>query len=106
MSAKKKKTLDVMIMGRTYKVACEEDEREELLEAVELLDGRMLDIKTSGKVLSAERVAIMAALNIAHELLALKRQPASGVDSETLVRRMRNMHATLDEVLSPQDKLL
>jgi cell division protein ZapA len=104
MSAKKK-TLDVLLMGRSYKVACNDDEREELLAAVELLDRKMTEIKGAGKVASAERIAVMAALNLANELLQARKSPAN-VDLDSFRRRMQDMQATLDEALAPQERLL
>jgi cell division protein ZapA len=104
MSAKKK-TLDVLIMGRSYKVACGDGERDDLLAAVELLDRKMLEIKGAGKVASAERIAVMAALNLAHELLQARRS-AGSVDLDAFKRRMQDMQATLDEALAPQERLL
>ncbi|MBM3347818.1 MAG: cell division protein ZapA [Betaproteobacteria bacterium] len=104
----KAKTLDVTIMGRNYRVACAEEEREGLLAAVAHLDEKMVQIKTAGKVASAERIAVMAALNIAHELLQLRadKTPRDGFDFEGLKRRMNSMQAMLDEVLVPQERLL
>jgi cell division protein ZapA len=104
-----KKTLDVTIMGRAYKVACTDEERNDLLAAVALLDRKMSEIKTAGKVASAERIAVMAALNIAHELLQSKSTSplnASSVDLDSMRRRMIAMQAMLDEALAPQEKLL
>lgn len=105
------KALDVTIMGRTYKVNCADDEREALLEAVGYLDHKMGEIKASGRVGSLERIAVMAALNIAHELLVARTaQPPShaagnGFDTEEAKRRMRGMQAMLDAALAPQNKL-
>jgi len=96
----KPKTLDVTIMGRTYKVACSEDEREALILAVAYLDRKMTEIKSVGRVASAERIAVMAALNITHELLS-SRNNVSGFDIEGLRRRMAAMEATLDQALAP-----
>ncbi|HTQ75013.1 MAG TPA: cell division protein ZapA [Burkholderiales bacterium] len=96
----KSKTLDVTIMGRTYKVACSDEERNALLAAVAYLDRKMTEIKNAGRVASAERIAVMAALNIAHELLS-SRSNASGFDMEGLRRRMAAMEATLDQALAP-----
>jgi cell division protein ZapA len=96
----KSKTLDVNIMGRTYKVACSDEERNALLSAVAYLDRKMTEIKSAGRVASAERIAVMAALNIAHELLS-SRNNASGFDIEGLRRRMAAMEATLDQALAP-----
>jgi len=96
----KSKTLDVTIMGRTYKVACSDEERNALLSAVAYLDRKMTEIKNAGRVASVERIAVMAALNIAHELLS-SRTHASGFDIEGLRRRMAAMEATLDQALAP-----
>ena len=101
----KKNTLDVTIMGRTYKVACREDEREDLLAAVALLDRKMNEIKTAGKVASSERIAVMAALNFANELLGSKGEGTS-IDLESYRRRIKSMQATLGLALEPQEKLL
>ena len=79
-------TLDVTILGRDFKVACKEDERDELLEAVALLDRRMREIRDAGKVSGTDRIAVMAGLNIAHELL---RERRSSVERKTrdMIRR-------------------
>ncbi len=112
MSATTAKALDIAIMGRTYKVSCQEDERESLLEAVAYLDQKMGEIKSGGRVGNAERIAVMAALNIAHELLeerarANAPQPGpNGFDMAELKRRMASMQAALDQALAPQEKLL
>ena len=105
MTTQKSKTLDVVIMCRSYKVACSDEEREALLSAVAYLDRKMTEIKTAGKVSGAERIAVMAALNIAHELLTA-RNSATGFDTEGLRRRMAAMEATLDQALAPQERLL
>ncbi len=111
----KSKTMDVTIMGHTYKVACADDEREALLAAVEHLDQKMNEIKSHGKVASAERIAVMAGLNIAHELLAsrqgtpsatMRADNSSSIDIESVKRRMASMQATLDQALAAQEKLL
>ncbi|MGA8053258.1 MAG: cell division protein ZapA, partial [Burkholderiales bacterium] len=60
-------------------------------------------IKASGKVATAERIAVMAALNIAHELLTVK--APGGFDIATLKRRIYLMQAALEEALAPQENL-
>lgn len=101
----KPKTLDVVIMGRTYKVSCSEDERSALLSAVAYLDRKMTEIKTAGRVASAERIAVMAALNIANELLS-SRNNSVGFDMDSLKRRMAAMETALDQALAPQESLI
>ena len=65
-------TVSVDILEKEYQVACPPDEEMALTQAARYLDQHMRDIRSTGKVMGLERVAIMAALNISHELLALK----------------------------------
>ena len=97
------RAIEVTVLDRTLKIACKEDEKADLLNAVEYLDAKMREIKTNSKALSVERVAIMAALNIAHELLSAQR--ASGFDSEAFERRMKSMAEAIDEAMSAQEHL-
>lgn len=97
------KALDVNIMGREFRVSCTEEERPDLLRAVEYLDRKMREIRESGKVVGIERIAVMAALNIAHELLGTK--VAGGVDLGDLKRRIVGMQASIDAAMTSQDKL-
>lgn len=97
------KTIDVTLLGRSYRVACEDDEREALLQAVAYLDGKMSEIKAAGKVAGSERIAVMAALNIAHELLSTKL--GSGFDIGQAKRRISAIEAQLDSALAKQEKL-
>ena len=64
--------VSVRIMDREYVVACPYDERSALLDAAEFLNARMREIRDSGKVVGLDRIAVMAALNLAHELLRIK----------------------------------
>ena len=100
-------TLDVSILGREYRVACRESERAELLQAVQFLDRRMREIRDAGKVVGSERIAVMAALNIAHELLGVKGGAAatSGFDSGSVQRRISAMQTAIDRAMAEQDKL-
>ena len=97
------KTIEVSILGRSYKVACEDGEREALLQAVAYVDGKMSDIRQSAKITGTERIAVMAALNIAHELLSTK--IGGGFDLGQAKRRIASIEARLDEALARQDKL-
>ena len=96
------KGLQINVMGREFRVACPENEQKELLEAVEYLNRKMDEIRDHGKVIGVERIAIMAALNIAHELLTTK---VGGFDMAALKRRMQSMETTLDQALRDQSKL-
>lgn len=99
----KAKALDVSIMGRSYRVTCADDEREALLAAVAYVDKKMTEIKAASKVAGTERIAVMAALNIANELLSVKL--GSGFDIAELKRRMNSVQSKLDQALSQQDSL-
>jgi cell division protein ZapA len=103
MSAKKVNALDVKILDREFRVACPDDEKAELLEAVAYLDKKMSEIRDAGKIASVERIAIMAALNITHEFLTTRL--GGGVDMGDYKRRMQSMQTTIDEALADQDKL-
>ncbi|SFW17843.1 cell division protein ZapA [Nitrosovibrio sp. Nv17] len=96
--------LNVAILGREFRVTCPEDEREELLQAVAYLDERMRSIRDTGKVVGTERIAIMAALNITHELLASRKK--GGFDMEAFKRRIVHMQMALDAAMPTQDRLL
>jgi len=113
-------TLDVTLLGREYKVACKESERAELLDAVAFVDRRMREIRDAGKsAAGVERVAVMAALNIAHDLLRERRtasvapvQAASkpsasnaAIDDASVRRRIADMQSAIDQVLAGQEKL-
>lgn len=97
------KTLEVTILGRSYRVACEEGEREALQQAVAYLDGKMHEIKKAGKVSGTDRIAVMAALNIAHELLSIRL--GGGFDIGGAKRRIASIAAKLDDALAKQEKL-
>ncbi|MFA6202119.1 MAG: cell division protein ZapA [Gallionella sp.] len=98
-----KNMLDVKILDRELRVACPEDEREALLSAVAYLDKKMTEIRDAGKIVNVERIAIMAALNIAHELLSTK--VGRGVDLSDLTRRMTAMQTAIDQALAEQENL-
>lgn len=97
------KTLDVKILDRELRVACPEDERDELLDAVAYLDRKMREIQDTGKIASVERIALMAALNITHELLTTK--VGRGFDLAEFKRRMDRMETAIDQALAEQDAL-
>ncbi|MEP6941561.1 MAG: cell division protein ZapA [Betaproteobacteria bacterium] len=105
--------LDVSILGREYRVACKESEREALMQAVQYLDRRMRDIREAGKIAGTERIAVMAALNIAHELLdtksgngaaATRVNTKSGFDSAGVKRRISAMQSAIDRAMAEQEK--
>jgi cell division protein ZapA len=104
MSIESARTLDVTILDREFRVVCSEAERPELLDAVAYLDKKMHEIRDIGKVTTIERIAIMSALNIAHELLTSRL--GSGFDMSEFKCRIKYMEATIDALLAEQDELL
>ena len=110
-------TLDINLLGRDYQVACAPSERAELQAAVAVLDARRRVIRDQGKIAGAERVAVMAALNLANELLHAKRasgadatrQPAgivaNAIDDAVARRRITSMHSTIDQALAGFENL-
>lgn len=109
-----KSTLDIKLQGREFRVACAPEERESLLAAVALVDGKMAEIAAKTKS-SGERLAVMTALNLAHELLAkpsaeaamaaVPEDSATSFDSDKFARRIGSIVARLDAAMVEQDKL-
>jgi cell division protein ZapA len=95
--------LTVTILDRDYRLACTPDERESLLKCAAFVDGKMQSIRASGKVMGADRIAVMAALQIAHELFA--GQSVGGIDAGAVRKRLRELTQACDETLAPQEKL-
>ena len=94
--------LEITILGRAYQVSCKAEERDGLLQAVRLVDGKMRDLadKTRG---AGERLAVMTALNIAHELVTLK--SPTHIDESELRRKVADMQGRIDQVLGEQEQL-
>ena len=73
MSEKESATVTVRILEKEYFVSCPQDERADLLDSAEYLNKKMREIRDTGKVVGADRIAVMAALNMANELLRLRK---------------------------------
>lgn len=102
MTAKKTaNTLDIVLMGREYRVACPPEEREALQSAVACVDAKMREIGKKTKS-TGERLAVMTALNLAHELLSSKL--SGGFDMEEIRRRIGAMQTRLDEAMASQER--
>lgn len=69
--------VSLMIMGKEYKIACEPEEQEDLIYSAGQLDAQMRKMRDSGKVNGADRIAVITALNLAHELQVAKNQNAA-----------------------------
>ncbi|HYW91135.1 MAG TPA: cell division protein ZapA [Gammaproteobacteria bacterium] len=87
----------IRILGKEYQVACAEDERQDLLDSAQHLNDRMRQIRDQGKVVGLDRIAVMAALNLANEVLGgRQRQHASELDMD----RIRVLNDKLDLALA------
>jgi len=95
------RSIEITILGRSYKVACSREEEPGLVAAAHYLDDKMREIRDHSKVIGAERIAIMAGLNLAHELLS----QGGGGQTDEARARLHRCNALLDTVLEDQDKL-
>lgn len=93
----------VRILEKEYHVACPAEEKADLLASAELLNRKMRDIRDSGKVVGLDRVAVMAALNLANELI--KTQGQDQELKEIVGLRIRAMRERLDSALGPAKQL-
>jgi cell division protein ZapA len=100
-------TIDIKLLGKDYRVACAPEEHAALTTAVVFLDDKLKAIGEKTRS-SGERLAVMTALNIAHELLALKAaSPASisSLENDLIQRKIKSIEASLDVALAPHDQL-
>jgi cell division protein ZapA len=98
--------IDVRILDRDYRLAVPADEKARLLDAVRVVDEKMRAIRDAGRVAGVDRIAVMAALQLAHDLLgsaeAAESAPAAAAET---TRRIRKMTEDLDAELRRQDSL-
>lgn len=94
-------------MGQSYKLSCKAGEEAELQQAVHYLDERIAAIRDAGRVKGNDRIAIIAALGIAAELLAMKapQGPLSDLTMAQVQQKIHSMHSVLDSALTPQENL-
>ena len=109
--AKDAKGVTINVMGREFRVAAPGGEERQLVASVDFLNKKMREIRDTGKVVGNERIAIMAALNIAHEYLQLqaggkgtKAAHADG-DTELVRRKMDQFEGIIEKALADQEKL-
>jgi cell division protein ZapA len=95
--------VSVRILGKEYQVACPIQEKADLLASAELLNQKMQAIRDSGKVLGLDRVAVMAALNMANELI--KRTGEERELKDIVDLRIKAMRERLDSALGGNQQL-
>jgi len=99
----KRDVIAVSILGKEYRIGCEPDEEEALLKAARFLDARMKEIRSGGKVIGTDRIAVMAALNIAHELLS--REHTADAAASTANKRIRSLRERIEIALNESSQL-
>jgi cell division protein ZapA len=104
-----KGALTISLLGREFRVACPEGEERQLLAAADHLNKKLKEVRDTGKVVGNERIAIMAALNIAHECMSKPGNAASGgasLETASIRRRIVALQETLESALAAdQEKL-
>lgn len=100
---KNTKPMRIHIMDKEYLVACPDNEREALFASAELLTEKMKEIRDTGKVVGADRIAVMAALNMAHELLEQKYNREEY--QLTVSNRIRALQDKIDVALNSGNQL-
>ncbi len=103
MSTQDSARVSVRIMEKEYVVACPYEERAALLDSAEFLNGRMREIRDSGKVVGHDRIAVMVALNLANELMRLKNREAK-LENE-VVGRVRTLRERVEGALEKGQQL-
>ena len=88
----------VFILDKEYLVACPEEERDDLMASANYLNDRMTQIRGSGKVVGIDRIAVMAALNLAHEIL---KSGANADELDAYAVRIGHLNARIEETLGP-----
>ena len=111
------KAVTINVLGREFRVAAPEGEERQLMASVELVNRKMKEIRDTGKVVGNERIAIMAALNLAHEQLHVGGEVAHGsanqtsaatavsIDEDYIKGKLSAFEATLEKAISEQEKL-
>lgn len=95
--------VNVSILGKDYQIACPEEEQTSLIASAQMLHNNMEQIRSTGKVVGLDRIAVMAALNLAHDLISL--QNDEGNDSDELNKRIFQMKDRVSAFLEEERQL-
>ena len=108
--ARDKGGLTINLLGREFRVACPEGEERALLATVEFVNRKLKEVRDVGKVAGNERIALMTALNVAHEFLSQPKSPSANVgttvDTSAFKRRIVAMQETVESALSADQENL
>ena len=97
------KAVAVKILDKEYRVACKPGEEEEVTASARYLDERMREIRHRGKIVGADRIAVMAGLNLAHELLKQSETQSEAADS--VAKRIRHLRDRIEIALNESNQL-
>ena len=92
------------LLDREYQVACPAEERSDLLDSAEYLDGKMREIRDSGKVVGLDRIAVIAALNMANELIKAAQSNGTVVEGD-LGARLKSLRERVESALEKGQQL-
>jgi cell division protein ZapA len=104
--ARDKGAVTISLMGREFRVGCPEGEEKQLQASVDYLNRKLKEVRDTGKVVGNERIAIMAALNIAHEFVSNNGKASGAADGAAIRRRILAMQETLDTALAADQENL
>ncbi len=95
--------VSVRILDKEYQVACPAEERTDLLDSAEILNAKMREIRDTGRIVGLDRIAVMAALNMANDLIHARArdQELEGNISD----RLKIISDRVDNVLSDTQQL-
>jgi cell division protein ZapA len=93
-----KGAVTISVLGREFRLACPAGEEKQLLASVDYLNRKVKDVRDTNKVVGNERIAIMAALNIAHELVS-KRADSTSADSPAEAHEIRGRIVAMQEAV-------
>lgn len=95
--------ISVRILDKTYQIKCPMDMVQEVQDAAVYVDQEMRKVRDSGRVIGLDRVAIITALNIAHELISLGQNENKCV--EDMFQRIKEMQVKVEDVLTHQEEM-
>lgn len=96
----------VRILDKEYVIACPEGQQSALIHAAKRVDGEMRRLRDHGKVMGIDRIAVIVALNLAHELRNLQQSTALSTDEHALHEQLQHLQDKLDWLLTQYEKNL
>jgi cell division protein ZapA len=93
----------VSILDKEYRISCQPNERESLLQAAAYVDGQMREIRQAGRTIGTERIAVMTALNIANDLLLSQKTKEDG--SQNITRRIKSLQEKIEIALNTTNQM-